>query len=333
MILTRHGSHAKWICEALRAGKSVFVEKPFALTNHSYSGHSTYSKLHSQLRTAISYGWLQSSLCSDNPGGHSHLFQGTPSFHDHSPCKCRSYSERELDSRSRRRGRQHHWRGVPLCGPYSSRYRFSTDPGLHPASQGTGEQIVPEDNVAITLTMADGSVCTINYTALGNKAFERERVEIFGGGMVCIIENFKRLTPNPIWETKTDGTLASELDKGHKAEMAHSFRSQKQDNRLQCRLKAMWQRHVPPLLPWSPSGQENRRHPSFDLGNSENVPTCSTFLRTICSPPFGNAACFQCRIFTSLSKGEVGRDFTIWCGLVWHHRCHTDHVRFCSADH
>jgi len=47
------------------------------------------------------------------------------------------------------------------------------------------------DNVSINIKMKNGSIGSILYVASGDKRFPRERVEIFGGGAVGVIENFK----------------------------------------------------------------------------------------------------------------------------------------------
>jgi len=50
-----------------------------------------------------------------------------------------------------------------------------------------------DDNVVITLEFADGSLGTITYVANGDKAFPKERVEVFGGGCVATLDDFRRL--------------------------------------------------------------------------------------------------------------------------------------------
>jgi predicted dehydrogenase len=50
-----------------------------------------------------------------------------------------------------------------------------------------------DDNVAATLTFANGSVGVITYAANGDKAFPKERVEVFGGGATAVLDNFRRL--------------------------------------------------------------------------------------------------------------------------------------------
>ena len=45
----------------------------------------------------------------------------------------------------------------------------------------------------ITLRHADGSVSSILYTAGGDRAASKERVEVFGGGRVGIIDDFSQV--------------------------------------------------------------------------------------------------------------------------------------------
>jgi predicted dehydrogenase len=50
------------------------------------------------------------------------------------------------------------------------------------------------DTVTIQLRFADGSIGTIHYFANGNKAFPKERLEVFAAGRVLQLDNFRRLT-------------------------------------------------------------------------------------------------------------------------------------------
>jgi predicted dehydrogenase/threonine dehydrogenase-like Zn-dependent dehydrogenase len=74
-----------------------------------------------------------------------------------------------------------------------------------------------DDNLVITLDFANGSLGTITYVANGDKAFPKERVEVFAGGSVAVLDNFRKL------ELLRDGrrkVLHSRLrqDKGHRGE-------------------------------------------------------------------------------------------------------------------
>ena len=73
------------------------------------------------------------------------------------------------------------------------------------------------DNVAISLAFANGSLGTITYIANGDKSYSKERVEVFGGGAIAILEDFRRL------DLSHDGrkqTVRSHWrqDKGHRGE-------------------------------------------------------------------------------------------------------------------
>jgi hypothetical protein len=74
-----------------------------------------------------------------------------------------------------------------------------------------------DDNLTLQLWFGNGSQGTITYIANGDKAYSKERVEIFGGGAVGVIEDFREL------ELSRDGRKQSERsrltqDKGHRAE-------------------------------------------------------------------------------------------------------------------
>jgi polar amino acid transport system substrate-binding protein len=49
------------------------------------------------------------------------------------------------------------------------------------------------DNICIQLRFSDGSLGTITYAANGDPKFPKERIEVFGGGRVGVIANWRRL--------------------------------------------------------------------------------------------------------------------------------------------
>jgi predicted dehydrogenase len=51
-----------------------------------------------------------------------------------------------------------------------------------------------QDTVTLQLRFADGSIGTVHYFANGSKAFPKERLEVFAGGGVLQLDNYRRLT-------------------------------------------------------------------------------------------------------------------------------------------
>jgi predicted dehydrogenase len=56
---------------------------------------------------------------------------------------------------------------------------------------GGSHDLANSDNVSVILKLQDGSIGQILYTAAGDKAFSRERYELFCENSVCVIEDFK----------------------------------------------------------------------------------------------------------------------------------------------
>jgi predicted dehydrogenase/threonine dehydrogenase-like Zn-dependent dehydrogenase len=74
------------------------------------------------------------------------------------------------------------------------------------------------DNIVASLKFANGTLGTISYLANGDRAASKERVEVFGGGSVAILEDFRRL--ELVRNGRKEITRARwGQDKGHKAEM------------------------------------------------------------------------------------------------------------------
>jgi polar amino acid transport system substrate-binding protein len=51
--------------------------------------------------------------------------------------------------------------------------------------------VINSDNVNITVAFSDGSVGAITYVALGDTGLGKERIEVFGGNAVAIVDDFR----------------------------------------------------------------------------------------------------------------------------------------------
>lgn len=74
-----------------------------------------------------------------------------------------------------------------------------------------------QDNVLLTFAFPDGSLGSLAYLANGDKSFPKERLEVFTGGRIAILDDYRRL------DMVQDGhrqVIHSRLrqDKGHRAE-------------------------------------------------------------------------------------------------------------------
>jgi predicted dehydrogenase len=74
-----------------------------------------------------------------------------------------------------------------------------------------------DDSVAVTLKFHDGSVGTITYSANGDPAMPKERVEISSTGRSAVIDNFQHLTLYQ--QGKKRSFKLGAIDKGHRDEV------------------------------------------------------------------------------------------------------------------
>ena len=70
----------------------------------------------------------------------------------------------------------------------------------------------------MTFNFADGSIGVVDYLANGDKSFAKERVEVFCGGRIAVLDDYRALEMVANGNAKTRKS-AFKQDKGHFDEM------------------------------------------------------------------------------------------------------------------
>ena len=211
-ILTRHDSHADLVVKALKAGKNVFVEKPLALNSDQLSviSKQLLKTENCLLMTGFNRRFsplaqsLNSQLATRNEPLHVHYRVNA------GPLPLNHWTQDPLLGGGRIIGEACHF--VDLITFLVGAPALSVS--AHALPDGGKYR---EDNVSMTFTFPDGSIGVVDYLANGDKSLPKERVEVFCGGMVAVLDDYVSLT------TVKDGKKKVESgaqDKGWKAEMA-----------------------------------------------------------------------------------------------------------------
>lgn len=82
-----------------------------------------------------------------------------------------------------------------------------------------------EDTLSITLKMQNGSIATIAYFSNGNKEVSKEYIEVYNGGLIAKMDDFKELTFS---DFKGSKKINGHQDKGHKTEIDSFIQSIKE---------------------------------------------------------------------------------------------------------
>lgn len=191
-IVTRHNSHAGFVVSALEAGKHVFVEKPLAVTRDD---------LEKVKRAYV-----------DRKAGAAMLMVGFNRRFSPQVQKMKALLEPIAEPKSfimtMNAGAipADHWTqdndvgGGRIIGEACHfidlmRYLAGAEVvSVQARRMGDAPGVaISEDKAAITLGFADGSFGAIHYLANGAASFPKERVEVFAGGKVLQLDNFRKL--------------------------------------------------------------------------------------------------------------------------------------------
>jgi predicted dehydrogenase/threonine dehydrogenase-like Zn-dependent dehydrogenase len=216
VIATRHHLHARQVLAALSAGKHVFCEKPLCLTEEelrqiirahlTLQGSTPALMVGFNRRFASMTAKLKSFLNAvSEPLSLNYRINAGFLPPDH------WVNDREIGG-GRILGEVCHFVDL-LMFLASSPITEVEGRTLNASERYSG------DNVMVSLRFANGSAGTISYLANGDRAFSKERIEVFGGGSTAVLEDFRRL------ELVRNGhkqktTSRWRQDKGHQSEWA-----------------------------------------------------------------------------------------------------------------
>ncbi len=189
VIATRHDSHARYVCAALRAGKHVFVEKPLCLTLQELTeietaladarveGHAPLLMVGFNRRFAPQVVTMKRLLASvSGPKAVVITVNAGAIPADHWTQDLRKGGGRIIGEACHFIDLARHLVGAKI----ESAERFAMD-------STTG------DTVSLQLRHADGSISTIHYFANGHRSLPKERIEVFVQGRVLQLDNFRVL--------------------------------------------------------------------------------------------------------------------------------------------
>jgi predicted dehydrogenase/threonine dehydrogenase-like Zn-dependent dehydrogenase len=216
LIATRHNLHARMVIDALNRGKHVFVEKPLCINVEELKEimNAYFSPITHYLSPILMVGFNR--RFSPFAQKARELLEDS---HD-MVINCRvnagfvpkeSWVYDAVEGGGRVIGEVCHF--VDLI-----QYLSNSLPAKVYA-ECTSEK--GEDNLVISLKMKNGSVATILYASQGDRLLPRERIEVFSGNSVCVIDNFKSLFFAR--DGKSQNKRAFNLDRGYEGEFKAFF--------------------------------------------------------------------------------------------------------------
>ncbi|MEM9683035.1 MAG: bi-domain-containing oxidoreductase [Pseudomonadota bacterium] len=208
LIATRHDSHSYMVCEALRAGKAVFVEKPLAVNAEQLAAVRETIEQTGNDRIMVGFNRRFCKILSEMRVSWGET--GGPQVVHY------TVNAGPLEAGS--------WYGQ--TGEQGTRFVGEGGHFIDTVSWWLGQDPVeafatatPDDpdNLIATLTYGDGSIAKISYVTHGDPKYPKEMMEAFADGKVARMDNFRR---TEVWRGgKCKKSRSASIDKGQKQEL------------------------------------------------------------------------------------------------------------------
>jgi len=211
-IATPHNLHSEYVLKAIKQGKNVFVEKPLAMTIEELEE-------------------IKASYLSIPPSDLPHLMVGfNRRFAPHIQKIKKLFPENDAKAINYRINAgtipADHWihdqeigggriigevcHFVDLCMYITGSKIMSIAANV----MSTPQNLM--DTLVVNISFANGSIASISYFSNGNRAVNKEYLEVFYANQVAIIDDFKKMSVFSEHQTKMN---LSKKDKGHDEEV------------------------------------------------------------------------------------------------------------------
>ncbi|MBC8112467.1 MAG: Gfo/Idh/MocA family oxidoreductase, partial [Verrucomicrobia bacterium] len=187
-IATQHNTHADFLIKALQAGKHVFVEKPLAMHEEELTAIVEIYQNHAECKLMVGFNRRFAPLS----------VQAKALFKSVNEPLVMNFRVNAGFIAKDHWTQQAHLGGGRIVGEichFIDLMQFFTQAKpvkvFAECIDSQQEKLKNDDNLAVIVKFSDGSVGNLTYLANGDKSMPKEKIEIFGGNQVFVIDDFK----------------------------------------------------------------------------------------------------------------------------------------------
>ncbi|MDA2923061.1 bi-domain-containing oxidoreductase [Acidobacteria bacterium AH-259-L09] len=197
-ITTRHDTHVRFVCEALSKGKHVFSEKPLCLNEEELEEIKRVYSERAEDKGQTFRGPILMVGFNRRFAPHIVKMKTLLSQIQQPKCVVIRVNAGAIP--------RNHWTQDPRVGGgriigeachFIDLLRFLIGRPVTKFLAASARSVVrsetPPDTASFTLSFTDGSIGTVHYFANGYRSLPKESVEVFIGGKLLILDNFRTL--------------------------------------------------------------------------------------------------------------------------------------------